>query len=554
MFCLRICAALSSRSRRFAAPVLGLLAITAFGSVSRAATEACTAPPALQAHMKAHPGVQAWIELGNWFGEQNRFACAQNAFRSALRLDPKSAQVNYLLGLSLFESHKLADAVSPLQASIQADPGVLRPHLLLGSVYAGLGQLADAASEWSAALHIDPNNDMALHGLSQALLAAQDYQGEIGLLHSAKLDPQLAIDLAVAYNAAGMTDQSVATITSALKANPNSVPLSAALVALDVKNKLYDEAERLAEKCYQAHPGDVEAQVSYMKTLVLNGDWVKARPVGQQLLTDAPHRFETLYLNGILERQAGNFTAARDHLTAAAALNTRESNLYYNLGVAYARLHDPADAIDALRKALALGDTQPETHFELANALRIQGQTDAARQQMVLYQKQMQHEAQVTVAASKTAEADQDMQKGDVQLAIQRYREAQTANPEDATIPWKLSLALDKSGDLEDEAKALQQVIAIDPTFALAQNQLGYLDSRRGDMAAAEEHFRQAVHAAPGFTQAWISLAATLGMESKFPEARDAVTSALRLDPRNAQARELSHQLTVAQNSQNPQN
>ena len=53
----------------------------------------------------------------------------------------------------------------------------------------------------------------------------------------------------------------------------------------------------------------------------------------------------------------------------------------------------------------------------------------------------------------------------------------------------------------------------VDPAFALAQNQLGYLASRSGDSAAAEEHFRMAVRAAPGYAQAWISLAATVGME-----------------------------------------
>jgi len=99
----------------------------------------------------------------------------------------------------------------------------------------------------------------------------------------------------------------------------------------------------------------------------------------------------------------------------------------------------------------------------------------------------------------------------------------------------------------------LEKVVAIDPSIALAQNQLGYLESRRGDYTSAESHFRQAVASAPAFTQAWISLAATLGMESKFSEAEQAVASALRLDPQNSEAQQLRHDLAAAQ-SQQPHN
>ena len=82
--------------------------------------------------------------------------------------------------------------------------------------------------------------------------------------------------------------------------------------------------------------------------------------------------------------------------------------------------------------------------------------------------------------------------------------------------------------------------------MAIAQNQLGYLDSREGDPAAAEEHFRQAVRAAPTFTDAWINLAATLGMESKFSEAEAAVANALKLEPENAQALQLKEELAAS--------
>jgi tetratricopeptide (TPR) repeat protein len=114
-------------------------------------------------------------------------------------------------------------------------------------------------------------------------------------------------------------------------------------------------------------------------------------------------------------------------------------------------------------------------------------------------------------------------------------------------LNFKLAMALDGAGDSVAEQAALQQAIRIDPSFALAHNQIGYLASRDGDLATAEEHFRLAVRAAPGYADAWLSLAATLGMESKFPEALDAVGNAIKLDRSNDQALQLRQALKHAQ-------
>jgi Flp pilus assembly protein TadD len=113
-------------------------------------------------------------------------------------------------------------------------------------------------------------------------------------------------------------------------------------------------------------------------------------------------------------------------------------------------------------------------------------------------------------------------------------------------LQYQLSLALDKAGDTAGERSALEQAVQIDPTFALAQNQLGYLETQSGAAAEAEKHFRQAVTAAPGFIDAWINLAAILAQEGHVAEAQQAVATALQLDAKNQQALTLSQKLNEA--------
>jgi Tfp pilus assembly protein PilF len=76
-----------------------------------------------------------------------------------------------------------------------------------------------------------------------------------------------------------------------------------------------------------------------------------------------------------------------------------------------------------------------------------------------------------------------------------------------------------------------------------AQYALGYLEFHAGENAAAEQQFRITVKAAPDNARAWLSLAAALAAEGRIQEAKEAVASALKLDPTNAGALELSKKL-----------
>jgi Flp pilus assembly protein TadD len=234
-------------------------------------------------------------------------------------------------------------------------------------------------------------------------------------------------------------------------------------------------------------------------------------------------------------------------LEQAVALDPNHYNARYNLGVALLELKQFAEAREQLAKTLELGGTEPEIRVKYATALRDLGETELAKQQLDLYQKQLQSIQHHALAASKTAQGDKEFATGDPQKAVADYREASEATPEDAQIAYKLALALDKTGDTAAERTVLEQVVKINPGFALAENQLGYLASKSGDPAGAEEHFRMAVRAAPAYTQAWISLAATLAMESRLSEAQEALASALKLEPANADALQLRKDLTAAQ-------
>jgi tetratricopeptide (TPR) repeat protein len=521
--------------------------VLALGILPAFASAACVDPPALKSKLQAHPDADTYAELGNWYGEHHQYDCATEAFHSALKLEPGSAQLSYLVGLSLYTAGNAEESVAPLQQSIQLMPEVLKPHLILGAALDQLGRNPEGKKEWEDALKIDAHSTVALDGLSKNRLAAGDYPSVITLLRPLPRTEDLTLDLALAYGQGKMLPEAAKTLTEALRKSPSSLRLSGALATNLVNQALYQEAVRVAREGTRLHPRNLEAQKLLLRVLVLNSDTAEARPLARKLLIASPHDFYFLYMNGILESEAGQFTAARAHLQEAVTLDPNHYNARYNLGIVLAELKDLTGAKAQLQKAIELGGTETQIRFKYASVLRSLGEMDAAEEQLKLYQQQTKANSDHALAVNKTAQADKEMSSGDPQKAVALYREALAVAPDDPPLTFKLAVALDRTGDTAAETTLLEHAIRIDPSFALAQNQLGYLASRSGDAAAAEEHFREAVRAAPGYIQAWVSLAATLAMQSRFPEAQEALASALRIDPTNAEALQLRKDLTAAQ-------
>jgi Flp pilus assembly protein TadD len=447
-------------------------------------------------------------------------------------------------------------ACRPAWAQICSGPAQLNAELATrpnADAYSALGNwfneshLPNCAVEaFEAGLKIDPTSIKALDGLAKTLISLKDYETAIIRLRSAPREQKLILDLAVAYRKDQMFDEAAQVLTEGLKSYPNSIALTGALVSLYAHESHNAAARELAEGLARSNPKDIEAQRIYFRTLVVTGDNDAAAALGRHLLELAPHDADFLNLNGFLERKAGDYEAARKHLEEAVAQGPNDYNPRVNLGLVLVELHDAAGARTQLEKAIELGANSAQVHFELAKVQRTLGEAEESQRQLKLYQQTLKEESDQSLAVLKATEAAEAAKAGDNQKAADLYREACAAEPNDAALPYRLALVLRDLGDEAGERAALEQAIGVDPGSFPAQYALGYLEFQAGDNAAAERQFRLTIKASPRNAQAWLSLAATLGAESRVPEAQDAVAHALRLDPNNAGALDLSRKLATA--------
>jgi tetratricopeptide (TPR) repeat protein len=521
----------------------GVFVLAAAAGFAAHARAACTASAALEARVKAHPTTENAVLLGSWFASHKQYDCAVAAFRAALKGDPKSAQLHYLTGLAFVESNRNGDALPELQKAVALDPQVIKPHQLLAIVLDQAGKRQEAEQQWRQALAIDAKSNTALEGLSQDLLDRKAYIDAVVLLRDAPRTEKLTINYARALGNLNMLDEARDALTEALSAHPASLPLSSALIVVLVKQVRYEDAIKLAQHIADVNPTNVDAVIQLFRVLVLTNHINAARPIGPKLLAQRPHDPEVLYLNGIVLRATGDYAGAKTLLEQSVAGDPNSPNSHYELGMVDVFLKQWAPARQELEKAIAMGAKEPQAHYQLALALRGLGEADLARKEFSAYEQQKASDEADLEASMKASQADDEMKNAKLQDAIGHYKEAIAAKPENANYKYKLALALHQNGDVEGERAQLEEAVKLDPTLAGAQNELGYLLSRGGDSSGAIEHFKQAVQAAPGYVDAWINLSAEFAMAGQFPEAREAIGMALRLEPENGRAKKLNDRL-----------
>jgi tetratricopeptide (TPR) repeat protein len=526
--------------------IWAIFAVMPWFFASSLALATCAAPAALSDRVKTSPNSQAFADAGNWFAGQKQFDCAATAFASAFQLNTNSASLAYLWGLSLYSAGRDEPAIQPLSRAKQLDPSDIRPHLVLAEVLHRMKKTRDAEAEWRAALAIDPDSEPALDGLSQDLIDEKDYTAVIALLDkpgsSRVRSPQQSLNLGIAYAVTAQLDAAAKALREGLNNDPGSLPIADELSMVLMLQGRDEEAFRVLDLALEKHPDDQKTQILYLRIMVSSHN-AKAVEIAHKLLTAYPDQWEVSYLNGVLESQEADSSAARTHLERSISLKPDYPASHAELGKILAQLGELSAAREHLEKAIALGDTEPETRYSLAMALKRLGDVAEAQEMLQTYQQLNKARADKVQAAGKAEEGDQAMSAGDAAQAATLYREALSSDPDEPLLYYKLSKALDKLKDIAGEREALQRAIQLNANFADAQDQMGYLAAHEGDVAQAENYFHAAVRAAPSNVPAWINLAATLASESKWQEAKEAVSRALEIDPENSQARQLSRAL-----------
>jgi len=198
------------------------------------------------------------ISEGMSDGQHGRYEESIAKLNEALKTEPDSVAVNYLIGLDYYRTHDYSKSAQHLSRVMQMSPNYSLAAFHLGLAQARAGQTDDAIATFRHALQLDSTNFTAAYDLGELYL-------QKGLVDEAVAAFRQAVtvnpDYAMAHLALGQlllrqgnVDQAVVELRSAVDLTPQNPAAHAALArALEAKG-LPQEAQEEMRKAQQNAP------------------------------------------------------------------------------------------------------------------------------------------------------------------------------------------------------------------------------------------------------------------------------------------------------------
>jgi tetratricopeptide (TPR) repeat protein len=225
---------------------------------------------------------------------------------------------------------------------------------------------------------------------------------------------------------------------------------------------------------------EIAATIAHAAQCYQAGDLCRAEQSYHQVLEADPTQVDALHGLSAIAYQRGEYGQAVDWLRRAVAVQEANPVLHTNLGAAHEAAGQPAEAEACYRRALRLNPEFAEAYNNLANILKTQGKLDEA---------------------------------------VARYHQALLARPHYAEAHNNLGLALWEQGQAAEALDQFQQATLARPDWAEAYGNWGRLLREQGRLEEAIVHLRQALALSPGEPQRYADLMSALQEQASHPAA-----------------------------------
>jgi tetratricopeptide (TPR) repeat protein len=505
-------------------------------------------PPASASHpLAGTPPARVYDAVGTWFAEKGDLKCAVAAFKQALRLEPRSAEAHFDLGLIRQSQQQPAAAISEFRLALQYDPRLLQAHCALGSL---LGDPTEAEAEFRRALAADPQLVCALDGIAQVLVkerrfdSAIDYWRQALRIQPDAPDLQLALATATykaakaretnglpAIDGGGVADV-IRILTDLIKSHPDVTAAYFTLGNIYMNEHRNREAADQYQEVTRRSPTDTIALAAQVQALIDASAYTEALGPARDYVRRKPTDPSGHVMLGTVYQQLGDYPKAEPELELGAARAPGDFEARYQLGSLLARMGKPAQALPHLQKAIALKPGDRAAQYQLVSVLRALGQTQEATQLVGQLRKEQGEESLNSQLATEGTKANDLLQSGKPAEAAQIYRHMLEENPDSGQTAYNLALALEATNDMKGAEDTLRNAINIDPKLAKSQAELGRLELEKGDLQSAQKWLQSALELEPALVEARGTLAMVYAKKGDLVSAAKLLRQAIEDDPK----------------------
>lgn len=514
-------------------------------------------------------------------------ATAKSEVALAVREEPPDSYADLVAGEIALQTRDGQAAVDAFDRAVKQDDSA-RAHWGLARAYRVLGDLDKAAAEARATLKLSPKHAGARIAVAELLVADGEIEQAYALLQApAGLAPIDGATLQVSRAEKSSALTLVARIEERRGRMGTARELYEKAIELDTSNGaaalgaarlvLMERAYADAYARFQTVLGStlppgagmhvtgkpkhvVEAKLGAAEALLAMDKAEDAWKLLEDLQTPEPVSAEVELWLGKVAESLGDTQGAVTHFRNSIRLEPKSFRAYMALAQHYSSTKHPNEAVavleeaqknveitaevrrllgraelernridDAITQFLAALEMEPRdsaAQFGLAVAYRRKGMIEEAGAALAKVQELDAKFPALPLERGRLAEA-----RGDMNAAVESYRDALQDAPNDAALKSRLGAVLVITGKLDEAEALLNEVIAAQPYSAEAEHYLGRIELERGHLEPAREHFLRATRLDAGsglyrMYLAWVALEA-----NEMQSALRDLEAALKLDP-----------------------
>lgn len=439
-----------------------------------------------------------YLESGQRYAQQQKYAEAQIQFKNALKIDPRFVDAFYELGKAQLAMRQGQEALKSYTQALAIAPGRDDIRVDLAKLYLAGSLPKEAEQEAETVLEHNANNAQAHQILGTAMVSKQDYKGGLEEFNKCiNLDP---------------------------KNSPCYVSAGLAYVVL----KDYPKGEEFLKKAIELDPNSQQTYRSLANFYILSRDLDKANEVLAAGLQHLPNSLE-LYMS-----RAEIYWAQQKPDQVKLVIQQLRNHVGDNstVSIAVADFYQARAAHDATIAELQHGLSVDKNNIQIKNRLVSEylGTGRAAEAEQI----------NAEILKSNPKDVSARVANGRIMISRQQNKEAMTYlrsvvadAPENAFAHFFLAMALESLNDLNQAQVELNEAIKYAPDSPDVLQALGSLQLARGQLDAASEYAQKKVTLYPNDVQGHLLLARTFLLQKKNSEAEQQYKTAVELSGNN---------------------
>lgn len=338
------------------------------------------------------------------------------------------------------------EANAALDGLLKKSPADVDGHLLRGRLYLAKGESSEAIQEFHRVLKIDPQLAPARHQLAVALLQA------------------------------GNSEQARSELQQVAMAAPNLTEARLLLAELNLRAGAPDAVVEDLAKLIVEQPRRVEAYMLLGSAYRAKRDAAKATQTYAKILDIAPTDPRGPYFEGVALRAQGKVAEAKQQFESALKLNAAYADALSQLvSIAFAE-NMPDRALERVQKQIQLAPNSAQLYEVLGGVHLARKEAEQAE---AAYSKAIELEPKSSFTAYLAlAQIYGRAKRHDEALA--ELDQVLKANPKNFGALMLTGEIQKARGDIPKAQAAYEKIIAEDPRFGPAANNLAYLYSEHG--------------------------------------------------------------------------